>query len=222
MTWIVAIIIFELTAFTLCRFLPADRKLVFLRYATVINLILVGLTASKLADFGIGVSNVASLFYAAVFLSQFILIKEFGSKVARATVPVALTAVTSLLLLRFFLANVPTVAGNEAMSNAYLQLASNAPTIAVASFVAFYAAQQVMILATEKLSYFPTWIQYLSVCFLAQIVDSLIFFPVAFTSGDLPFDIHVLQIGAVGFVVKILFVIISVPIVWVLVKEEKD
>ena len=207
------IVIFALVLVAATKFLPSDWQKEILRETVELNMIFIALLGAKLGDYSFGISNVGNLLYGTVFLCQFILIRKFGETSTRKTTHITLYCFALAVILRLLISFVPTVPGNEAVSDALRILVKTNSQFALASFLAFYASQQAIIFIARRTANLHFLLSYLLVCFFGQIVDSIVFFPIAFAVG-LPINLTAGEIGLTGFGVKIAFAVLSLVVVW--------
>lgn len=184
-----------LMAYALCSSGPFR-----LRGLIAVNIVLISLLASKLVSIGGFVTNVGSVLYATVVLAQIIIFDRFGKQAAVDTIRMTLYALVAALTLSYVVAHVPTVYGNEDASFALLQISDFSLRVVLASFFAFVLGQAALIISMEKFQSYATSV------LLVQIVDSAIFFPVAFGIFKLGEMTEILMVGL------FLKVFISLPI----------
>lgn len=181
-----------------------------LRWLIAVQMIVVTVTARKLFDFGFGVSNIASLCFATVFLIETLIYFRFGLEAAQKTIQTSIFALIGFVLLRILVVYTdPTVAGNEELTEAYRTIVKTIPQIPIASFLGFFCSMQVLLLVLHLFEK-QILVAYLIGMICAQIVDSLIFFPIVFGGGA--FSGETLKIVATGFTIKIIVGLILAPI----------
>lgn len=185
-----------------------------LRVLAVANMLLIAVTVKKLFDFGFGVSNIANLFFATVLLIQSLIYFRYGMKAAQRTIYVILWADIAFIALGLLTIYAqPYVEGNEEISLAYNTVAETSPLPITASFLSFYCSNQILLTTlhvTRKRA--RTLASYLLAIVSAQVIDTLIFFPMVFGNGVLTKS--VVEIAGVGFMVKIIAGIILSPLLF--------
>lgn len=145
-----------------------------LRGLIAINMMLITLMASKTIVLFSHLTNIANILYASVMLSQYIIYKKFGKEASVATVKITIYALVSCTSLSYTLSLFPIVAGNELSAHAISTIADFSLAVLFASFFAFVFGQTSLIVALES------GLGGLWAIFIAQMVDSAVFFPIAF------------------------------------------
>lgn len=191
------------------------RKNAWLYATIVINLLLISLLGQKLIIVAGYATNIGNVYYAAVFFAIYLLL-ENATRVhvirAISIGTVSVVAFTALLLLGLGMQSHPATEGVSAMMSAVY---GNAPRFALASIVAFVVAQGVNVAlyltAREEPTHIHWWIRLLVVILLAQLIDSLIFFSIAFwgviSSG------LVIEGMVTGYLVKVGVGVATIPLI---------
>lgn len=212
MIWLALIVSVEVCGFWFAR----RRGAYCLQLFAVVNLILVNTLGGKFADFGGGtVNNVASLFYASVFLAQYVLLAEHPA-VAETTVGVSCFALVLVFLLSGFLSQVPVVEGNEAFSAAVTYISATRLRTIAASFIAFYLAMQVLAIGYRGTGGVPHLLRYVLLCALGQLADSICFYPIAFGKSGNWFG---LTVG--GYAIKMAYAVLTAGLMLLIKTEDK-
>lgn len=156
-----------------------------------VNMVLISFFAAKMMATPIGVTNVSTVLYATVVLAQFLILKRYGRDAAVGTLRMTMFALIAALSLGTVIALIPTVIGNELDAFAVDAIASTSLQVVLASLFAFIIGQSILVLVGEKHGMFITTTA-------TQLVDSALFFPIAFGALD-----GMYEIMAVGFAVKV-------------------
>lgn len=184
-----------------------------LRGFITVNMILVSLFSQKLMTvFGL-TANVGCIFYGTVFVSQYILYSAYGEEEAKTCLNMVLFNLATATGLSFLLLNFPTVIGNETSAMLINGILSVQVKVVVASYLAFYISQVVFIkvlhwLVPKEHSYTS---RYFASVFISQLVDSFLFFSIAFS--QLPFA----QLGSIivsGYIIKMVVALLFTPLLF--------
>lgn len=203
----------------LAIFLTNRRGLCFLQFLLVLVLVMVIMTAQKLFDYQIGISNNANVFYGAVPVILGLIYLRFGRKGLFETIWLGLVYEILWTFALYLSIHTPSVAGNETVSQAYLTVFSPSFLVAFASFGAFTLSSFVFLALMEQFK--KEWIGTLQGFFvfalfilIFQAVDSFFFFTLVFRQNV----IGVWQIILIGFLSKSVVGIILEPLVFAKVK----
>ena len=170
-----------------------------LRRIITINMMMVVSFGTLLGDFGGYVTNYGTAWYATVVGTQIVLLDRYGRLAAAETIPACYMAVTLALLCTFPLTFAPVLPGNDAGA-AVIVLAQHRPQVLIAAYAALGPAIAVVDLVYAKLRPRSRWLAVVAAAVMSQVVDSVIFFPLAF--GDLGTD-FVVTAAVSGLIVKI-------------------
>lgn len=186
---------------------------------SMINMLMITMTGSKMtAPFGC-ITNVGNVFFAAVLLSQAVVIERYGDKTALAIVGLVFGALVMTFVLGQMVKHVPGVPGNEAHAAAIDAVLSQAARITFASFISFAIVNSLFVWLYRRLFRWPLAIRYAAVAVLMQILDTVIFFGVAF-GGILPLE-AVAEVMLAGLVIKSAFALLTVPVVQIAVARRR-
>lgn len=186
-------------------------------YAIIIaNVILVSTFAAKLIPiFGL-VTNVSNTFYAAIFIATDIISEHHGKKAAFKSIWLGFAGLVVFMILGQFALLFSTVADTETVSAAMDTLFAAVPRIAVASFVAYAISQSLDIWIFDKIRNSTgdgkLWFRNLGSTLLAQLVDSVIFFTLAF-AGTVPVETLIVII-LTGYIVKAVVALMDTPFMY--------
>ena len=168
-----------------------------MRGLIALHMVLISLFAPKLFEYYGFISNIGAIFYAAVMVMQTYIFTQYGHDAAVATIRMTLFALVSTLALVYAMSVVPVVAGNELFSIAVQQVANFSLETILASFFAFIIGQSVLVYALGKTNPVVALV-------LAQLADTVVFFPIAFAYSPI-----LIPIIMTGYFTKIL---VSVPL----------
>ena len=184
----------------------------------VANIILVSVFASKLISVFGYVSNVGNIFYASTFLCSSLLVEHSSAKETKHTIYAGVLAIFAYLLLSQITIHLPSLLGNESISQQFAFLFSSSVSITIGSVLAFVAAQLFLIHVYDILKGRRNDKGFLQIAFraivtaaIAQWIDSIIFFPIAFHTFS---PKTILEIASVGYVLKVCLAVLSVPIIY--------
>lgn len=186
-------------------------------YASIIaNLLFISIFGAKLITvFGV-VTNVGNVFYAVVFFVLYILVEHYSAEEANRAVWVGFFGVLLFIVSSQFIIGFTGTPESMEANHAIEVLYGVVPRIAIASLFAYLITQHLNIWFYDKLrrEHNGAWMWLrVSVCVLLfQIIDSVLFFTVAFL-GVLPFS-ELAQVMIVGYIVKVTAGIASIPFMY--------
>lgn len=185
-------------------------------YASIaVNLILITVLGPKLIYIWGVATNIGNVYYAAVFFAIYLLL-EHGSRehVLRALAIGVMSVVGFVVLLTIGL-SMDSHPDTSALDGAMRVVFGNVPRFALASLAGFALAQllnaTLYLTSKEEPAQLHWWLRIIVVMMVAQLVDSIIFFTVAFWgSVATPLVIETLF---TGYAVKVGIGILSVPLI---------
>lgn len=186
-------------------------------FATVIaNLILVGIFGAKLITiFGL-TTNVGNIFYACVFLATHFLLERYGKGVGMKTIWFGAILSLFFILMSGLATRFMGIPLNDLANGAILTLFSFSIRITFASILAFIFAQYINIFMYEYLKLHTKgkflWLRSNVANIISQLVDSLIFFTIAFF--DLPGTL-LFQAILAGWLIKVTVVFMGTPFLYI-------
>lgn len=184
-----------------------------LTLAVVVNLILVSTFGSKLISLFGFTTNVTNVFYAVTFLASNLMTEYFGRKQGFKLV---LSGLFGLLLFVFMTQLVLFFSYQNSGDGAFRAIFSAVPRIATASVVAYLCAHTINVwffsMLKEQTLGKALWLRHNLSQFIAEGVDSVIFFSIAFWGVLEPTIL--IQSMFIGFVVKVLVGIVGTPLVY--------
>lgn len=171
-----------------------------LRLTMILNLALIGMFAGYMIEIGGSRTNIGTLWYAAVVMAQCIVLERYGALFAREAIPIIYAALATVTLIVWAMLQFPALDGDPAAASIRAVLTPNVAVI-TGAFIAFWLSQMVLILSWSavrpNLPPVPTMI----LCsWLAQCVDTPVFFIVAFT--ERLGDAGMVEAAALGLLVK--------------------
>jgi queuosine precursor transporter len=188
----------------------------------LIFLILISLTGSKVVEFFGHPTNTGNIFYASVFLATYFLIERYGKREGIHAIWVGTIGMVFFMVLArlsiMFTGSDSTAQFNEAL---HLSLAP-AFRIAVASVIAFLVSQTINVLMYNYLKanmeHIGLWLRANATNLLAQIVDSVIFFTIAF--AGVVGEPDLVDVILTGLTIKVLFMAAAAPLLYLNGYEE--
>jgi len=182
----------------------------------IANIILVSTFAAKLIPiFGL-VTNVCNTFYAAIFIATDILTEHHGKKVGYKSIWMGFIGLVLFIGMGQFVLRFEYISESENVSKAMETLFSAVPRIAAASFIAYAIAQSLDVWLFDfihrKTGRNFLWFRNNASTFVSQLVDSLLFFTLAF-AGTVSFGV-LINIIVTGYLVKLLVAVIDTPCIY--------
>jgi uncharacterized integral membrane protein (TIGR00697 family) len=180
-----------------------------------LNLILITIFGIKLITvFGL-TTNVGNVFYACVFLATHFLLERQDKKKIYRTIGFGVAAVGFFLVLSQLATCFLSTTPGDIVDNSMSSIFTLSPRIALASILAYIFAQFVNIhiyswLKTKTGGNF-LWLRSNVANILAQLVDSCLFFTIAFL--DLPGGVLIQAIFA-GWMIKTFVVLMGTPLLY--------
>jgi uncharacterized integral membrane protein (TIGR00697 family) len=148
-------------------------------------------------------TNVGALCYASVLVAQFLLMEKHGwAKGANA----ALTIFGALMMFFLFTIGLSAMLGGSPLDTAYSLVIKNSHSFATASFVAFWLGQGVFVAVYKLLENKSVLCRYAIPMICAQIADTVVFFPIAFSMHP-----NMLEIAITGCFFKIAISLLVIP-----------
>ncbi len=186
-----------------------------LQASIVINLLLISVFGAKLiAVFGL-VTNVGNIFYAMVFFAGQLLVEHYGKEEGKKSVWLGLAAVIFFVAIGQLTVRYTGIPEAADASAAIATLFKFTPRLALASMLAYLCAQSINVRLYSYLrgrSISRIWLRSLLSTAAGQLVDSGIFFTVAF-AGVLPISVF-FETMLVGWAVKCALGALSVPFLY--------
>lgn len=203
MIGLLAICTTELVA-TLYAILNRNRH--YLRALVVLNMVLIMVFAPYLISFGDVVVNIGVVFYATVMGLQAYLLLNYGKDAAVETINKLTYVLFTLLSICFFIQYLPVLPGNEEVAQAIKLLTNYSVLTLFGAFFAFILEQLTLVYIYTKLKFHRLLNIFLALV-LAQLVDSLFFFGIAFYDNP-----NLMELIISGWLVKVALHIITFPV----------
>lgn len=190
----------------------------------LIFLILISVAGGKIVEFFGYVTNTGNIFYASIFLATYFLIERYGSREGIRAIWIGVTGTLffSVLLQFVILLHGSPLTGdlNAALSVAFAPLSR----LSLASLMGFIFAQSFNVfLYTYLKDRHPqqhVWLRANVSNICSQIIDSLVFFSIAFIGVVQPGQVW--EVLVTGFVIKVAFMVLAAPLLSLNRIEEKD
>ncbi len=182
----------------------------------VVNLLLVStLGAKTISVLGL-TTNSGNIFYAAAVFATLLLVEMYDVTSARWSVWFGVFSVAFFIIAAQLVISSPSTAANLEVDGALKSLFAFVPRIALASLAALAISQNVAIAVfasiKKRTGQGGLWMRNLGAVAVSQLIDSVIFFSIAFlglvSTGSL------LQIMITGFAVKVFFGVLSTPFLY--------
>lgn len=185
-------------------------------FATIVlNMVLISVLGQKIVPvFGFE-TNVGNVFYVAVFLGVYLLL-EYGTKMlALRAMWMGVGTIVSLSVLLQLTLGMQSAESTAAVSDAMRAALGDVPRVAIASILGFLAAVSLTISlyapAHDELAAGSWPVRTLVLIMLAQLVDSVLFFTVAFW-GTLATGAVIESIIA-GYLIKVVLSAMTMPLI---------
>ncbi len=189
-----------------------------------ILLILISVTGGKIVVLFGHATNTGNVLYASVFLATYFLIERYGKREGFRSIRLGLVGIVFFMILARLSVLFTGVSETEQFNGALEQLLAPSYRIAVASIIAFVCSQSLNVLLYTYLKthtpHIGLWLRANTSNLFAQILDSVLFFSIAFagvvgTAG-------VIDALLTGLVIKILFIAVSAPLLYLNGFEEDN
>jgi len=182
----------------------------------VVNLLLITTLGGKLVDFLGFTTNVGNIFYASIYLATYMLIEYNGASAAYRGMWIGASAVFLFILLAQLATSMTAAPEARELDNAIHTVFQESLRISMASIFAFVMAQSVNIWLYQtlrkktKTAFF--WMRVAVSSIVAQAVDSVLFFFIAFAEV-IPLKSLATALLA-GYALKVLFSLFAIPFLY--------
>jgi uncharacterized PurR-regulated membrane protein YhhQ (DUF165 family) len=191
------------------RLMP-DRKTRALGALVLVNMVLISTTGAKMVQIWGGTTNMGNTLYAGVVLAQVVMLERKGRDLALQNLSVVAVAMIGFMVLAQLVRYAPALPPTADGLAIDVVLAASATT-AYASLMGFAFAQYMLILLYDAFGRWGVVSRYLTASASVQAVDSAIFFSTTFNQA---LDARrLLESVAIGFAIKMVFALASVPVV---------
>lgn len=194
----------------------ARRGLNWLFGAVIVNLILFCIFGDKLINvFGL-VTSAGNVFYACVFLATYFLLERHGKRKGLKTIWLGAGFVLFFIAMSQIATKFVGLPVTDVTNDAIVTFFSHSLRITIACIVAYIFGQYINIVIYEWLKERTRkkflWLRSNGANVVAQLVDSLLFFTLAFSDLPGPF---LVQTALAGWLIKIVVVAMGTPFLYV-------
>ncbi len=184
--------------------------------AIIIFLILISTVGGKIVHFFGFETNTGNIFYAAVFLATYFLIERYGRREGVRSIWIGTIGVVFFLLLMKITIALSGSGATSSLDHSLKTALDPTSRIAFASLVAYILSQNLnvylYILLKEKMRSKRLWLRANIANALAQILDSVVFFIIAFWGVVEPPNI--VEIILLSLFIKIAFMMLASPLLY--------
>ena len=192
--------------------------------AIIVFLILIAAVGGKIVEFFGFETNTGTIFYASVFLATYFLIERYGSREGIRSIwigAIAVLAFSALARITSAYIGSPTTAElDAALAVAFTPLVR----VTFASLAAYAISQSLNVYLyihlKRRMKGAYLWVRANVANALAQLVDSTVFFVIAF-AGVVPLS-SMGEVLLTGFVVKVIFMMLASPLLYLNTMEESE
>jgi queuosine precursor transporter len=196
-------------------FFSARRGTHWLFGTIAINLILVGIFGAKLVSVFGFTTNAGNVFYACVFLATHFILEREGRHTGLKTIWIGSSLVLFFVFMSQFASQFAGLPLSETVNTSISTLFSFSARITFASIIAYAFAQYVNVSVYEWLKTRTRgnflWLRSNGANVVSQLVDSLLFFTIAFPTLSGPL---LVQAILVGWLIKTSVVVIGTPFLY--------
>lgn len=178
-----------------------------LKLLVLSQLLLIYGYSQVLVDYGIGISNMGNVFFAVAVSALVLIYLNYGIAEVKATILQVVIVVLVFVSLRYYTVELNSVNPDEAVTLAYKEALMHISSVFFASLGGFGLSAFVLVEILEKLKT-SLLVKYFTGVLTLEIIDSLIFFPVAFG-----FNPEVFNLFMTGFIVKMVIHTALLPVV---------
>lgn len=179
----------------------------------VVNIILVSCFGGLLIPLFGFTTNAGNVFYATIFLAAQMMVERYGRDVAARSVWIGFSALVLFVLMAQYSIRLVGVADSSMLLSSIHDVFSAVPRIALASMGAYLISQHLNIwlfaYLRKRQDRPQLWLRSLLSSITGQIVDSILFFTIAF-AGTMSFA-GLTQTIFVGFCIKVFVAAVGVP-----------
>lgn len=182
---------------------------------TILGLILISVFGAKLIHVFGATTNVGNIFYAMVFLAGQLIVEYYGEDEGKKNIWLGLGSVALFVALGQLVISYTGVSQSVGAPDIFAAFFKFIPRVALGSLIAYLFAQSlnIRLYAYLRSKIEPKiWIRSILSTAAGQLLDSLIFFPIAFW-GTIS-QTELFQAVLAGFIVKFSLGVISVPFIY--------
>jgi uncharacterized integral membrane protein (TIGR00697 family) len=192
--------------------------------AIIVFLILIAAVGGKIVEFFGFATNTGNIFYASVFLATYFLIERYGTREGIRSIWIGVVAVAFFSVLARITSTLIGSGATAELDTAISVAFSPLLRLTFASLLAYAISQSlnvyVYIYLKERWEGARLWLRANVTNAIAQVVDSAVFFLVAFW-GVVPFT-SVWEVIVTGFILKVIFMMLASPLLYLNRVEEED
>ncbi len=182
----------------------------------IVFLILISTVGGKIVGFFGYETNTGNIFYASVFLATYFLIERYGKREGLRSIWIGTIGVVFFFLLVKVTVALQGSGDTTTLDNALSTAFGPASRVAIASIIAYILSQNLnvrfYIFLKNRLGSRHLWLRANISNLVAQILDSTIFFLIAFWNVVLPENI--VEIIVVSLVLKVAFMMLTAPLLY--------
>ena len=182
----------------------------------VVNIVLVSTFGSQLVPVFGFLTNAGNVFYASIFLAMNMIIELYENRDARRVIWVGFMALVLFIIMGQFVIRMHGAPESLTINDSIATLFHSVPRVAFASICAYLVAQYINLWLYRALKSKHRerllWLRNITSTSAAQIVDSVLFFSIAFL-GLLPLHL-IIQSILIGTAIKILVALLSTPFLY--------
>lgn len=173
-----------------------------------LNMVMILLFGAKLISLEGFVTNAGNINYATACVAQLILATRLGEQASIKNLWRVGFAMAFVLSMIWTLALFPVLPGNEEISHIIALIAERSGDFAIASFLAFFIAQFSLLKIYFSWHGTPMWVRFVVGAIACQVLDSVVFFTIAFQLSAL----QMLEFALTGCIFKIGLMLAFYPI----------
>jgi uncharacterized integral membrane protein (TIGR00697 family) len=190
----------------------------------LVFLILIATVGGKVASFEGHMTNVGVLFYASIYLATYFLVERWGRREGLRTIGIGVAGLLFYMLFMQVSSAIERAPSPSPTSPALETIFPTASRIMLASILGFAVSQPVNVVLysylKRRMRGRGVWLRATVANAVAQALDSLVFFSIAF-SATVPLAM-VFDILITGYVIKVAFVALASPLLYLNSVEEDE
>ncbi len=192
--------------------------------AIIVFLILIAAVGGKIVEFFGHETNTGNIFYASIFLATYFLIERHGKRAGLRSIVIGIFGVVFFVVLARLTSELIGSPSTQELSEAAAIALNPVPRVAFASLVAYAISQTLNVYfylyLKEVWNTYSVWFRANCANALAQVVDSTLFFSIAFWSLVPPSNI--VDLIFTGLAIKIVFMMVTAPLLTFNRVEEEE
>lgn len=192
-----------------------SRRRSWLCATIVLNLLLVSVLGQKVISVWGFATNVGNVFYASVFFAIYLLLEHDTRDHVFRALSIGVMSVVAFTVLLLLVLGMQSHPATTAVSDMMEAVFRNAPRFALASLAGFVVSQGINVTlylsSVEEPTQMHWWLRLLVVMMVAQLIDSIIFFTIAFWGIVTPSI--VIESMTVGYMIKVIIGAATIPLI---------